>query len=72
MSPTLTEKRKFQVTTWLDTETLNGPDPKYGIKTRKGKGEWMHCGKDRKLVLFDTYGEAKNHIKELRVRFKDT
>lgn len=69
MKTTAIEKRKYEVTTWLDMESPDGPDPKYGIRTRLGRGGWMHCGKDRALILFDTASEAKAHIPELRRRF---
>lgn len=29
----------------------------------------MHCGKDRKLILFRTVAEAESHIPELRRKF---
>ena len=62
---------RFEVTRWDDLETEPTPPTQYGIRCRKGKGKWMHCGRDGKLSLWETYDEANTERLRLIALKKD-
>ena len=64
---------RYRVSQWIDTspESMSEPEPtiRYGIQTKRShSGQWLHCGSNSGLLLYDTEEAAQEMCDQLVAR----